>query len=180
MVMIMMMIGMKTIINDDNNRMEVMLMKIQVVHHDASDKLFGYNTSSSMWQVPIFPPSQTIFRLTSIYHPPGRSPYSIYRKHFPSLHLKISNYHRPFLCPYLKTFLFQAISEIPAGSGFEYAALAASPTSLFLVNNLITIIILIVFQVGGRSREGQTLRSVFSLQLATMTWKRSLFLPFVV
>ena len=93
MVMMMMMIGMKTIINDDNNRMEVMLMKIQVVHHDASDKLFGYNTSSSMWQVPIFPPSQTIFRLTSIYHPPGRSPYSIYRKHFPSLHLKISNYH---------------------------------------------------------------------------------------
>ena len=27
-------------------------------------------------------------------------------------------------------------------------------------------------QVGGRSREGQTLRSVFSLDLATMTWKR--------
>lgn len=72
-----------------------------VVHHDASDKLFGYNTSSSAWQ---------------------------------------------------------AISEIPAGSGFEYAALAASPSSLFLV--------------GGRSREGQTLRSVFSLDLATMTWKR--------
>jgi len=72
-----------------------------VVHHDAGDKLFGYDTSSSCWQT---------------------------------------------------------ISEIPAGSGFEYAALAASATSIFLV--------------GGRSREGQTLRSVFSFDLATTTWKR--------
>ena len=36
--------------------MEMMMVskrnKKQVVHHDASDKLFGYNTSSSTWQVP--------------------------------------------------------------------------------------------------------------------------------
>ena len=46
--------------------MEMMMVskrnKKQVVHHDASDKLFGYNTSSSTWQVPpITTPPHTPF-----------------------------------------------------------------------------------------------------------------------
>ena len=49
--------------------MEKMLLmmssKNQVVHHDASDKLFGYNTSSSAWQVNKLPLLQTICTATS-------------------------------------------------------------------------------------------------------------------
>ena len=49
--------------------MEKMLLmmssKNQVVHHDASDKLFGYNISSSAWQVNKLPLLQTFCTTTS-------------------------------------------------------------------------------------------------------------------
>ena len=44
--------------------MIIILTKNQVVHHDAGDKLFGYDTSSSCWQVPIF----SLFHIHCVFY----------------------------------------------------------------------------------------------------------------
>ena len=69
--------------------MIMILTKNQVVHHDAGDKLFGYDTSSSCWQVPIFRLFHThcvffylfylclfFILISDLLHLAGRSPYS--------------------------------------------------------------------------------------------------------
>ena len=68
MTMLMMMMMMMMMIRIKIVMMMMLLMmssKNQVVHHDASDKLFGYNTSSFAWQVPKLHISQTFWTTTS-------------------------------------------------------------------------------------------------------------------
>ena len=50
------------------------------------------------------------------------------------------------------------VAEIPPGTGGEYSALAAAGSRLYLV--------------GGRSREGVSLRAVWCLDFEDMTWSR--------
>ena len=53
---------------------------------------------------------------------------------------------------------WSVLASLPPGAGVEYAALAGLGSRLFLV--------------GGRSRDGRSLRSVFSYCLASSTWSR--------
>ena len=53
---------------------------------------------------------------------------------------------------------WSVLTSLPPGAGVEYAALASLQSRLFLV--------------GGRSRDGRSLRSVFSYDLSTSTWAR--------
>ena len=50
------------------------------------------------------------------------------------------------------------LAQLPPGAGVEYAGLAGLQSRLFLV--------------GGRSRDGRSLRSVFSYDLTTSSWSR--------
>ena len=53
---------------------------------------------------------------------------------------------------------WRPLCPLPLGAGWEYAALATRSSNVFLL--------------GGRSRDGSTLRSVHSYDLASSTWTR--------
>ena len=53
---------------------------------------------------------------------------------------------------------WQVLVDIPFGGGYEYAAIASHGSKLYLV--------------GGRSKDGRSLRSVFCLDFETMGWSR--------
>lgn len=74
---------------------------ILVIHHDASENLYGYDQDKEAWQV---------------------------------------------------------VADVPFGGGHEYAAIASNQSKLYLV--------------GGRSKDGRSLRAVFCLDFETMSWSR--------
>ena len=74
---------------------------ILVIHHDASENLYGYDQDKEAWQV---------------------------------------------------------VADVPFGGGHEYAAIASNQSKLYLV--------------GGRSKDGRSLRAVFCLDFENMSWSR--------
>ena len=74
---------------------------ILVIHHDASEHLYGYDQGKEAWR---------------------------------------------------------AVADIPFGGGYEYAAIASQADKLYLV--------------GGRSKDGRSLRAVFCLDFQSMQWSR--------
>ena len=61
-------------------------------------------------------------------------------------------------CYNTDTHTWSPLTELPHGAGFEYAAVAGHGSTLYVV--------------GGRSRDGRSLRSVFSYDLSTGAWSR--------
>ena len=61
-------------------------------------------------------------------------------------------------CYNTDTNTWGVLADLPHGAGYEYAALAANMSTLYVV--------------GGRSSDGRSLRSVFSYDLGSRTWSR--------
>ena len=53
---------------------------------------------------------------------------------------------------------WRVLADLPPGAGHEYAAITGQQSKVYLV--------------GGRSKDGRSLRSVFCYDLATASWSR--------
>ena len=70
---------------------------------------------------------------------------------------------------------WRVLADLPQGAGHEYAAITGQSRELYhleLLQGSFPGQQSKVYLVGGRSRDGRSLRSVFCYDLATATWSR--------